>query len=284
VGAFLGCDNSETFQPSYPESLTLSDSHLGAYSSKRAEDEREIPGTQFRTDSKWTFAKSGSGYTLNRILDTMIARGYHKNSMPNELERKANLTLEFDAELNLKTIHGYDTLHAVLKKIPQQKEEWRQQLLAMSDTAQLKKSQRDLWRLFTLFPKNQPMTPGQWLDPAALNQKLETFKVDTILFKGRNPRIHKVCLDAIVQYQKSDSSILLREQFLNSSGANRKLRNSVPGIAEIKGTFVISVDKKTGLPCYWSQTEMGEMKLHDKVSQQDQIIHLIRFEEDVVQY
>jgi hypothetical protein len=186
--------------------------------------------------------------------------------------------------MNLKSILGYDSLHSVLRKIPQQKEEWRQQLIAMSDTAYLKKSLRDLWRLFKLFPKDQPLLPGQQLDPAALNQQLETFKADTILFKGRNPRLNKVCLDAIVQYQKTDSLVLLREQFLNSSGANRKLRNSVPGIAEVQGTFVISVDKKTGLPCYWSQAEIGQMKLHDNVSGQDQLIQLIRFEEDVVQY
>ncbi len=286
LGALLltACEKGERFKPKYPESLTLSDSHIGAYSSKRTEDEKETAGTQFRTDSKWAFSKTEHGFRLVRSMDTMVARGYHKNSMPNELERKVALTLDFDSSLDLQNIQGYDTLHTVLKRIPQVKDEWRTQLLKLSDTVAMQKSMRDLWRMFKVFPKDEPLLPGQTLDPAQLNQKLETFTADTITFIGRNPRLNKVCLDAKIQYHREDSLVLLREQFLNSSNASRKLRNSTPSMADVQGTYVISVDKKTGLPCYWSLTEIGDMKLHDATTQQDQPIQLIRFEEDVVQY
>jgi hypothetical protein len=278
-----GCGTEARYQPVVPESLTLKDSHGGYYSSKKADDVREMAGTQFQTENHWSFAKQGSGYRAMRTLDTMIARGYHKNSMPNELERKIDITVELDADLLPVAVRGYDTLHSVLAKIPQVKPEWKTQLLRMADTVAMAKTQLDLWRLFKIIPRDEVLVPGQALDVAALNQRLETLKADSAKFLGRTPRLRKMCFDAEVFYGRTDSLVLLREQFLNSTAANRKIRNASPGIATIKGTYLVSMNEKTGLPCYWSQTEIGDLVLRDSVGQEDIKIQLIRFEEDVVQ-
>lgn len=280
---FQGCGRESTYDPAYPESLTLKVYHLGAYSSKRAEEEKEIPGTQFQTNQTWSWAKQGAGYRLVKTLDTLMGRGYHKNSMPNELERKISVTLDFDADLTVQKVIGYDSLHAVLKRIPQSKPEWRQQLLRITDTSAMQTMQKDLWRLFRFLPRRQPLLPGQALDVAALNQRLEGFKADSAKFLGRRPRFKKSCLDLEVYFHRQDSLQLLREQFLNSTVANRKMRNAMPGEAKVVGTYALSLDKRTGLPCYWSITEIGDLILRDTVGKTDIPIQLIRFEEDVVQ-
>ncbi len=279
----IGCGRESTYDPTYPESLTLKVFHLGAYSSKRAEAEKETPGTQFQTNQTWSWAKQGSGFRLVKTLDTMMARGYHKNSMTQELERKITVTLDFDGDLSAQKVSGYDSLHDVLKRIPQSKPEWRQQLLRLSDTAAMQTTQKDLWRLFTFLPRRQPLMPGQILDIAALNQRLEGFKVDSAKFLGRRPRFKKSCLDLEVYFHRADSLQLLREQFLNSTVANRKMRHAIPGDGKVVGTYSLSLDKRTGLPCYWSITEVGDLVLRDTVGKTDIPIQLIRFEEDVVQ-
>lgn len=281
--ALIGCGRESVYDPSYPESLTLKVYHLGAYSSKRAEEEKEIPGTQFQTNQTWSWAKQGAGYRLVKTLDTLMGRGYHKNSMPNELERKISVTLDFDAELAAQKVTGYDSLHTVMKRIPQAKPEWRQQLLRLTDTSAMQVVQKDLWRLFTFLPRRQPLMPGQALDIAALNQRLEGFKADSAKFLGRRPRFKKSCLDLEVYFHRQDSLLLLREQFLNSTVANRKMRNAKPGEAKVAGTYALSLDKRTGLPCYFSITEIGDLVLRDTVGKTDIPIQLIRFEEDVIQ-
>jgi len=272
------------FEPTYPTHLTLKDSHIGVYSSKWPDDEKETVGTQFHINHTWNWSRQGDGYRLSRRLDTLIARGYHKNSMPNELERKVGITIDFDSDMRPGQVAGYDTLHAVLKGIPQQKPEWKSQLLDLSDTIQLQKSQRDLWRLFGFMPKNTDLELHQKLDVSGLNQRLETFQADSAQFLGRQPRLGKSCLDLEVKYHRRDSLVLMREQFFNSTAAARKLRNARLDLADIKGIWVISVDRKTGMPCYWSQTEIGDLPVKDTAAHVDTTIQLIRFEEDVVQY
>jgi hypothetical protein len=280
----MACSRDETFDPTYPESLTLKDSHLGSYSGKLASEDKDIQGTQFQTNHTWTWGRQGSGYRLVRTLDTMQARGYHKNSMPNELEHKVAITQEFGADLSPLSVQGYDSLHTVLKRIPQQKEEWRTELLRLSDTVAMQAFQKDLWRLFGILPKGQKVTRGQRIDIAALNQRLETFKADSAFYQGRTPRLRKNCLDIAVYYHREDSLVLLREQYLMSNTATRKLRTSKPDLAKVAGTWLVSVDLKTGLPCYWSLTEVGDMTLKNSAAKTETPIQLIRFEEDVVQF
>lgn len=283
MALFSGCRPEARYQPTPPESTTLKNSHSGYYSTKKAEDVREMAGTQFQTENIWSFSKTESGYRIIRTLDSMVARGYHKNSMPNELERKAEITLEFDKDMQPTAVRGYDTLHRVLAKIPQTRDEWRTQLLRMSDTVLMARAQMDLWRLFRLMPRDTPLVEGQSIDVQALNQTLQTFKADSAKFLARLPRLGKVCFDAAVYYTRTDSLVLLREQFLNSTAAYRRIRNPKSTEAAIKGTIQFAVNEKTGLPCYWSHTEFGEIAISDSAAKENLKVQLIRFEEDVVQ-
>jgi len=282
ITAMLGCQREVIFTPEYPAERSLTVSHFSAYSTKRAEEEKETQGTLFQTQFFWQFEKTGSGFSLIRTLDSINARGYHKNSMPRELEKKANLTLELGPDLIPNKIMGYDSLHQILSKLPQ-KEEWKKQLLKLSDTLKFQAEQRDLWRLFTFLPKGQPLKNKQTLNVDTLNQKLETFKVDSARFIGRQPRLKKTCLDYALDYHRSDSLVLMMEQFFSSTSANRKLKKLSWQAGKVTGHWIISVELDTGLPCLFSRSEVGEVTLTDAEKKNEVGVQLISYEEDVVQ-
>src|SRR5690242_2928276 len=90
------CQNTE-YQPAFPDKAAFKVHHLGTYSTKRAgEEEKEVQGTIFQTRQAYTLEKQGTGWLLKRRLDTLVARGYHKLSMPHELEKKMNLDITLD--------------------------------------------------------------------------------------------------------------------------------------------------------------------------------------------
>lgn len=274
----LGCGDVD-YHPVMPDAATLSASHMGAYSTQMG-DEREVPGTLFQTRWKFIWKKRGDGYLVQRRLDSLFGRGYHKLSMPNELEKKADLDITLGSDGVPVSIHGYDSLLAVLGRIPQKRKEYREQLLRNTDTVRLQALTRDAFRLRKLLapgvlPRKMALGVGD------INQKLETLKLDSAKYQGPRPRLDLSCLEYEAYYHRNDSLPLMVEQFFFSNARHRKWKKATwsPGLVE--GTWHFSVERKTGLPCFESITEIGHITLKDSVEKSEQPITLYRYEEDI---
>jgi len=282
LAASLGliqCERTVVYQPQRPDTAHFKDFHLGTYSSK-LDEEKEIEGTIFQTTLSFELERQGNGWLLHRKLDTLIARGYHKFSMPQELEKKVDLEYHMDPAFVPARIDGYDSLKTVLGRI-QQKDEYRKQLLLSSDTALYRAQGRDWWRMADFLPRGQKLEAKQVLSVDGLNAKLETFKLDSARFNGPRPRLKKSCLDYTLYYHRTDSLPLLVEQFYFSSLPNRKFRKYTHKPAVVLGTLQYSVNRKTGLPCFQSKSEVADMNMELKEEKAETPIHLYRYEEDI---
>ena len=273
------CERTAVFHPKQPDQAHFRVYHLGTYSSKVDED-KEIEGTIFQTTLSFDLEKKDDGWRLHRKLDTMVARGYHKFSMPNELEKKVDLDLWMDSSFIPTRIDGYDSLKAVLGRI-EQKEEYRKQLLLSTDTALYRAQWRDWWRMADFLPVGQSLETKQVMSVDGLNAKLETFKLDSAHFNGPRPRMKKSCLDYTLYYHRSDSLPLLVEQFYFSALPNRKFRRYTHEPALVMGSLQYSIDRKTGLPCFQSKTEIADMIMKSAEEKLEVPIHLYRYEEDL---
>ncbi len=273
------CERTAVFTPVLPENAHYRVYHLGTYSSK-LDEEKEIEGTIFQTTLSLDLQRQGSGWLLRRRLDTMVAKGYHKFSMPNELEKKVDLTLTMDSSFVPARVDGYDSLKTVLGRI-QQKEEYRAALLKASDTAQYRAEWRDWWRMNKFLPRGVKLEARQPLAVEALNKTLETLKADSATFDGPRPRLKKSCLDYTLYYHRTDSLSLLMEQFYFSSIQNRKYRKYAWHASLIKGILQYSVERKTGMPCFASKSETSDLTLELKEEKATMPIHLYRYEEDL---
>lgn len=276
------CDSTTVYDPQPPEAAKYSVFHLGTYSSK-LDEEKEIEGTIFQTTLSFELRKQGSGYKVKRKLDTLVARGYHKLSMPHELEKKVGLELTLDSTLVPIRIDGYDSLRTILSRI-QQKEEYRKQLLNASDTAKYRADWRDWWRMAKFLPKRVPLKQGQMLDPTDLNKTLEGLRIDSARYEGARPRRKKSCLDYTLYYHRTDSLALLMEQFFFSNIQNRKYRKYSWGTSVVTGVLQFSVEKSTGLTCFHAKTEYSDLDLEMKAENLHTPVHLYRYEEDIYDY
>jgi len=278
-GSMLLCQCRKVdYQPLPPDDATLTVYHLGAYSSQLGE-EKEVPGTLFQTRWKTRWKKEGDGVLVQRRLDSLYGKGYHKLSMPNELEKKADLDIELGSDRIPRRITGYDSLHAVLGRMPQ-RESYRKQLLLNSDTIRFQAQLRDLFRLRSLLPPGI-LTRETRIGVEDINQKLETLKLDSIHYQGTRPRLKLSCLEYEAYYHRVDSLPLLVEQFFFSTAKHRKWKKSSwdPGVVD--GTWHFSVERSTGLPCFESITETGHILLKDKEEKTEQPITVFRYEEDI---
>jgi hypothetical protein len=276
------CERSAVYAPKTPDNARFRIFHLGTYSSK-LDEEKEIEGTIFQTTLSCDLKREGSGFTLKRHLDTMVARGYHKLSMPHELEKKIDLIISLDSGLIPRRIQGYDSLKPILARI-QQKDEFRKQLLAASDTARYKAEWRDWWRMERFLPVGTKLEARQTLSPDALNKGLETLHIDSARFDGPRPRLKLDCLDYTLYYHRTDSLSLLMEQFFFSSIQNRKYRKYSWGPSVVNGILQYSVETRTGLPCFQSKTETSDLTLEMKAEKASTPVHLYRYEEDIYEY
>lgn len=278
----IHCERTAVYDPKPPESAKYRVDHLGTYSSK-LDEEKEIEGTIFQTTLSYELRKDGSGWKLKRKLDTLMARGYHKLSMPHELEKKVDLELTLDSAMVPVRVDGYDSLKAILARI-QQKEEFRKQLLEATDTAAYRAQWRDWWRLERFLPRGVKLEARQVLDPKELNKTLETVQIDSARFDGPRPRLRKSCLDYTLHYHRTDSLSLLMEQFFFSNIQNRKYRKYSWGPSVVTGVLQYSVDMATGLPCFQSKTEYSDLDLELKAEKLHTPVHLYRYEEDIYDY
>jgi len=271
------CSKSE-YQPVFPEKASWTVHHLGAYSSKLGEG-REVQGTQFQGRLRLSWTKQGGGWRVQRRLDSLGGRGYHKNSMPDELEKKADLDIELGPDRIPLKISGYDTLLAALARI-EQKDQYRKQLLSETDTLHFQALLRDMFRLRAL------LKPGVWeinasIAVAEMNSALETLKLDSAQYQGPRPRIKRSCLEYEVYYHREDSLALLVEQFFFSASAHRKWRKSTWSPATVMGLRHFSVDQRTGLPCFESITETAVVLLKNAEDKTEQPVTLYRYAEDL---
>jgi hypothetical protein len=276
------CERTAVYAPKSPESSRFRVHHLGTYSSK-LDEEKEIEGTIFQTTLAYELGREGAGFVLHRKLDTMMARGYHKLSMPHELEKKVELTLHLDSGFIPTRIDGYDSLKPVLSRI-QQKEGYRKQLLLASDTAKYKSQWRDWWRLERFLPTGTRLEARQALPVDAINKTLETLHIDSARFDGPRPRLKLDCLDYSLYYHRTDSLALLMEQFFFSNIQNRKYRKYDWGPSVVNGTLQYSVERKTGLPCFQSKSETSDLEMELKTDKAKAPVHLYRYEEDIYEY
>jgi hypothetical protein len=276
------CERTAVYAPHPPDSARFRVFHLGTYSSK-LDEEKEIEGTIFQTTLSFGLDREGDGFVLKRKLDTMVARGYHKLSMPHELEKKVELTLHLDSGLIPTRIDGYDSLKAVLSRI-QQKEDYRKQLLLASDTAKYKAQWRDWWRLERFLPAGIKLETWQHLPVEDINKTLETLHIDSARFDGPRPRLKLDCLDYSLYYHRTDSLALLMEQFFFSNIQNRKYRKYGWGPSVVNGILQYSVERKTGLPCFQSKSETSELEMVLKSDNAKAGVHLYRYEEDIYEY
>jgi hypothetical protein len=277
--ALVHCERTVTYHPQRPDAAHFSVYHLGTYSSK-VDEEKEIQGTIFQTYLANELEKVGTGWILHRKLDSMVARGFHKLSMPNEIEKKLKLDFMMDESFIPRQVLGYDSLASVFGRIDQ-KEEFRNQLLLSSDTGLFSAQWRDWWRMAEFLPQGQKLEAKQVLSVDAINPKLETLKLDSAKFNGPRPRMHKSCLDYTLYYHRVDSLPLLVEQLFYSASPNRKFRKYNYTAASVAGFLQYSVDRKTGLPCFQSKTEIGDMVMKLAVEKLEVPIHLYRYEEDL---
>ena len=267
------------YQPVMPTEKVQTVHHLGAYSSQLGDEEKEVEGTLFQTRWRLLWKRQGGGWSVQRRLDTLFGRGYHKNSMPNELEKKANLDLELDSNRLPVKITGYDSLHAILARIDQ-REGYRRQLLAMSDTVQFKAVLRDEFRLRNLLPLGE-LKRDMPLEVSGINPHLETVKLDSARFQGDRPRLELRCLEYEVYYHRVDSLPLLVEQFFYSASKNHKWKHSTWSPGPVEGIWHFSMERSTGLPCFESLTETGHITLKNSEDKSEQPITLYRYEEDL---
>lgn len=282
ASGLMHCERSAVYAPKTPDKAKFRVFHLGTYSSK-LDEEKEIEGTIFQTTLSFELGRTGAGYSLKRKLDTMIARGYHKLSMPHELEKKIDLALSLDSGLIPQRIEGYDSLEPVLSRI-QQKEEFRKQLLGASDTTAYKAAWCDWWRLERFLPTGEKLEARQALPVEAMNKNLETVHLDSARFDGPRPRLKLDCLDYTLYYHRTDSLALLMEQFFFSNIQNRKYRKYSWGPSVVKGILQYSVERGTGLPCFWSKSEVSDLDLQMKAEKASAPVHLYRYEEDIYEY
>jgi len=278
----IHCERTAVYSPKTPDSAHFRVFHLGTYSSK-LDEEKEIEGTIFQTTLSFDLQRAGAGFTLKRKLDTMVARGYHKLSMPHELEKKVDLTLTLDSGLIPVRIDGYDSLKPVLSRI-QQKDDFRKQLLLASDPAKYKAEWRDWWRMERFLPTGVKLEAKQSLPVEGLNKGLETLHLDSARFDGPRPRLKLNCLDYSLYYHRTDSLSLLMEQFFFSNIQNRKYRKYTWGPSVIRGTLQYSVERQTGLPCFQSKSESSDLDLELKSEKTSVPVHLYRYEEDIYEH
>lgn len=278
----IQCERTAVFDPKFPEKAEFRISRLATYSSK-LDEEKEIQGTIFETTLSFRMERKGEGWVLRRSLDSMIAKGYHKFSMPHELEKKLSLELTMDADMMPVRIDGYDSLAAVLGRI-QQKEEYRKQLLASIDTAKFRAEWRDWWRLNALLPRGVELEARTPLSVDAVNKTLETLKIDSARFDGPRPRRKKNCLEYTLYYHRTDSLTLLMEQFYFSSIQNRKYRKYDWNASVVNGVLQYSVEQSTGMPCFYAKTESSDLEMQLKGEKARMPVHLYRYEEDLYEY
>ncbi len=275
----LGCDKVD-YQPVLPDTATLTVNHMGAYSSQMGDDENEVQGTLFQTRWKLYWRKEGDGWVVQRRLDTLEGKGYHKYSMPNELEKKADLDMELGPDGIPRRITGYDSLYSLLGRLPQG-EDYRRQLLGMSDTVRFQAAQRDVFRLRNLLPRGVLKT-GASLDVGEINRRLETLQLDSAGYQGERPRMDRECLEYEAYYHRTDSLPLLVEQFFFSSSKHRKWKHASWDPGRVDGVWHFSAERKTGLPCFESLAETGHIVLKDSTQKDgEQPITLYRYEEDL---
>jgi len=275
---FLGCDQVE-YRPRLPDAAVVTVDHMGAYTSRLGDDEEEVNGTAFQDSWKWSYEKHGDGWIVRRRLDSLFGKGYHRLSMPNELEKKANLDIELGPDGLPRRITGYDSLHAVLARI-EQRRDYREKLLRLSDTVRFQAEMRDAFRLRNLLPQGvlKSKTP---IGVADANRVLETLKLDSARYLGEQTRLRRHCLEYEVYYHREDSLPLLVEQFFFSSAAHRKWKNSLWSPGRVDAFRHFSVERETGLPCFESVTETGHITLRDTTEKSEQPITLYRYEEDI---
>jgi hypothetical protein len=278
----LQCERTAVFNPKPPEKSHFRVYHLGTYSSK-LDEEKEIEGTIFQTTLSFDLERKDAGWILRRKLDTLVAKGYHKFSMPNELEKKVDLVLTLDSTMVPTRIDGYDSLKTILGRI-QQKDEYRKQLLAATDTAFYRAQWRDWWRLSHFLPRGVKLEARQTLAVDAVNKTLETLKTDSARFDGPRPRLKKSCLDYTLYYHRTDSLALLMEQFYFSSIQNRKYRKYDWHPSVVQGILQYSVEVSTGMPCFASKTESSDLDLTLKGETAHTPVHVYRYEEDIYEY
>ena len=279
IAALLCSCNKVDYKPVAPPETLLTVYHMGAYSSQMPEEDKEVQGTLFQTTWKLRWKTQGDGALVQRRLDTLDGKGYHKYSMPNELEKKANLDIELGPDGVPRGITGYDTLHAALRRIAQ-RENYRDQLLKLSDTARFQAQLRDVFRLRRLLP------PGVHkrdtiLEIAGINRRLETLKLDSARYQGERPRLKLHCLEYEAYYHRADSLPLMVEQFFFSAPKHRKWKHSLWKPGTVVGTWHFSVEQSTGLPCFESISEAGHITLQDTAEKSDLPVTLFRYEEDI---
>lgn len=297
VAIILGlvkCQSAE-FKPAFPEKASFKVHHLGTYSTKLVgENEKEMQGTLFQTRLSFQLQKQGSGWLLHRRLDTLIAKGYHKLSMPHELEKKVTIDIELDSARIPVRISGYDTLAKVLSRIDQ-KADYKEQLLRSSDSAYYSAWTRDWWRMAGFLryrPEGTKLNMNIKLPVEELNKALETLKIDSarfdaVRYRGTTPDNKRNCLEYTLEYHRTDSLPLLVEQFFFSGIQTRKYRKYSwkPGL--VKGFLQFSVDRESGLPCFHARTEIGDITLeykHEKEAKVEVPIQLFRYEEDIYEH
>lgn len=286
--ALVQCQSTD-FKPAFPDRAAFKVHHLGTYSSKlTGEEEKEMQGTIFHTRLTYDLEKQGSGWRLHRRLDSLIARGYHKLSMPHELEKKVNLDILLDSARLPVRIDGYDSLAKVLGRIDQ-KEDFRKQLLLASDTAYYRAWTRDWWRMAGFLPRGVQLQMNQTLPVEDLNKTLETLQIDSARYtamrwRGTNSGNKRNCLEYTLEYHRTDSLPLLVEQFFFSNIQMRKYRKYSwkPGL--VKGFLQYSVDRDTGLPCFHARTEIGDITLEYRQDKAQVPIQLFRYEEDIYEH
>ena len=274
----LAC-NKLDYKPVLPQEAVLTVYHIGAYSSQMPEDEKEVQGTLFQTRWKLRYKKQGNGLLAHRQLDSLYGKGYHKNSMPNELEKKVTLDITLGPDGLPQKITGYDSLYSILSQI-QQPEDYRKQLLKLSDSTFFQAEQKDLFRLRNFLPKGM-LKRGTPLQVGDINSRLETVKLDSALYQGDNPRLELRCLEYEVYYHRADSLSLLVEQFFFSSSRNRKWKHSTWTPGRVDGIWHFSAERGTGLPCFESRSEIGRVTLKNPEDKSEQPVTLIRYEEDI---
>jgi hypothetical protein len=125
-----------------------------------------------------------------------------------------------------------------------------------------------------------------------MNGSLETMKIDSARYdalrvRGTSGGLRKNCLEYTLYYHRTDSLPLLMEQFFFSNVNTRKYRKYSWKPGQVNGFLQFSVEGETGLPCFHSRSEIGDITLTyapDKEDTVDVPIQLIRYEEDIYEH
>ncbi len=279
----LGCENKVRFSPQAPETAEINMSRLASYSSER-EVGKEVLGTLFQTSIHWNLHKEGDGFRLERRLDSMTAKGFHRNSLPDELEKRADLTVLLGPDWIPTQVSGYDSLPQILSRLDHQKEDWKKELLKSLDTAKFTQDMRDRWRLATLLPRDQDLIYPENLPVKEVNAKLESIQADSIRFFGPRLRLNRECLDYTVYYTRHDSLPLQVEQFIGTARENRRFWRESWGKSIIHGSWQFSVDRETGLTCFDAKNEDAEVVFTNEETKAETPVRLMRYEENIFQF